>query len=133
MRKQAIAYFLLLVLLGQSCVVYHKPTTFENALDKGPAKVFTSDGKRLKYDNLIQKEGVPHGALGYLEDKDNFWREYVKDENGKKVFNYVEIPAEVQSVRLQNIAGTIALSYGIPLTIVGFLVIFFISFEYSGF
>ena len=53
-----ISVALLFTLLSQSCTVYKgKSVALENAYDKGKVKVYLVDGRKLKFKNLITKEG----------------------------------------------------------------------------
>lgn len=100
--KKLISYVLFALIL-QSCVVYRStPIALEDAYNKGMVKIVTSDGSKLKYDNLMQKDEITFGATEYLKDNTNFWREYIRDEEGNKVLDYIEISAEIKSVHLKN-------------------------------
>lgn len=101
--RKFISSILLFALILQSCVVYHStPIALEDAYNKGMVKLVAADGSKLKYDNLIQKEGVIYGATGYSKDTTNFWREYIRDEEGKKVPYYTTVHSEIRSAHLKN-------------------------------
>ena len=64
-RLKATALFLSVLLLFQSCVVYHKTsTTLEKASQEQiKTKVTTTDGKVSKYKFISQEEGVFYGNV----------------------------------------------------------------------
>ena len=126
---------LIFILLIQGCVVYQgKPTDLEDAYGKGMVKVIAVDGSKLKYDNLIQKNGVLYGAKGYVSDPTNFWREYARDEEGKKVLNYSKTSSEIKSIHLKNKPLTTTLHVIPPLAVgVGILMLVAIGTGMAGF
>ena len=114
-----ISYVVSFSLLFQSCVVYHRaPIALEDAYNGGMVKLVTSDGSKLKYDNLLQKDGVTYGAIGYINDTTNFWHEYIRDEDGKKVLDYIILPSEIKSAHLKNKVVSAAL-YALPIIALG--------------
>ena len=85
-------------LLSQSCTVYKgKSVALEDAYDKGRVKVYLVDGSKLKFKNLITKEGDTYGLV----------KEKLKDESGKKIPNYKKLSAEIKSIHLKNHALSI--------------------------
>lgn len=133
--KKLISYALLIVLILQSCVVYHgKPIAIEDAYNRGMVKLVTTDGSKLKYDNLIKEEGAILGANGYLQDSTNFWREYIRDEEGKKVLHYTVVYSEIRSAHLKNKFITTTLHILPPLAAgVGILLIVILATGMGGF
>ena len=93
-----ISIALLFTLLSQSCTVYKvKSVALEDAYDKGKVKLYLVDGSKLKFKNLITKQGDTYGQV----------KEKLKDESGKKIPNYEKLSAEIKSIHLKNEALSI--------------------------
>ena len=56
----------ILVIVSQGCSVYRKPVSVENAVDKGPVKVFLKDNRSIKFNNLILDNGNILGKTGNM-------------------------------------------------------------------
>ena len=86
-----IALFLLLVIICQSCSLYHKTSVSINeAYETGDVKVISTDGGKKEYDNIIIKDSVYYGIIGENElrlDPDQISSIYLK--NYKKSNFYV--------------------------------------------
>ena len=61
MRKP-VTFILLLLILTQSCVVYHDTTvSLEEAVDNGWVLITDNDGTQFKYKKIIKKDSVYYG------------------------------------------------------------------------
>ena len=49
-----VLWFLIILTLAQGCVVYTRPVASEKSFNKGPVKVYTTDGKIYKFNSLNQ-------------------------------------------------------------------------------
>ncbi len=98
--KSTTAYFLILLVLFQSCVAYQStPTTLNSAVDTGPVKLVDNEGRIYKFKNVGLEEGVYVGMGGIYSDLDfiktadgalsvldsaNFSQVYLKDSKKSK-------------------------------------------------
>ncbi len=98
--KNHTAYFLILLMLIQSCVAYQTtPTTLNTAVNNGPVKLIDNEGRVYKFKNVDSKDGAyfgtggvysnlkfvmtPDGAISTL-DSANFSMVYLKDVKKSK-------------------------------------------------
>ena len=65
MKKQTIAIVLLVTILLQSCVAYQNTSmSIDEAQNKGPVRVTSTQGDNIKFRNIQAKDGAYYGVNG---------------------------------------------------------------------
>jgi hypothetical protein len=101
--KKQIAIFLLVNIFLQSCVVYQKTSVpLESAVDKGKAKLITTNGERFILRNIEKEDSVYYCQAIYETWYDNM----------------PISPASVDSIYLKDKKKSTLLSWLIPLSVV---------------
>ena len=84
MTKRISCFFLLLVLLSQSCTAWHKTAIpIRDAVNSGKTKVISNDNKYI-YDQIIMKDGIFYGQNGQVDMRITNQESIVYLKNKKK-------------------------------------------------
>jgi len=62
--KNLFLVFAFVIFLGQSCTVYQKTTiSLEQSIDKGKVQVVTTEGREVKFKNIVSTNNVYFGVV----------------------------------------------------------------------
>ena len=127
MKKKSISYFLLILIVTQSCVVYHKvPVSITEAHDKGKVLIIDSLKNKTKAENIEKvddKYYIPYRVWKKGEDSKNHWFE------GKKQLNADNIKIYLRD-RNKSIVRTIGLVALAPFVGFGLYILFGLFFRF---